>query len=239
IEPGSEALVRVGRERGYAEVYAGATARLRVRWDGFDGYLASRSKNLRRTIREDLKALDATGARLTSSSEFQREAGAMDRLYRRAYRRRNRCESPLARDFFHRLAETPSPDVVAQLTWRGARLVGISLNLPTPGLQDGTFAAFEEGDRGGPAYYNDLVYEPLRRACREHVAALDLGPTALYPKVLRGAVLRPRTTLVRGTTPLAHRALRALGGLVSRRQEWKERRALGRLWGPRCFEEAE
>ena len=115
----------------------------------------------------------------------------------------------------------------------------MSLNVWTPDVLDGTFAAFAPAYRGGPAYYNDLCYAMVRLACAEGVAAIDLGASALHAKVLRGAVLRRRMTLIRGTTPGRHRALCVLGGLVARRVEAKERRALGQLWGPRCFAEEE
>jgi hypothetical protein len=63
--------------------------------------------------------------------------------------------------------------------------------------------------------------------------------SALYPKVLRGARLRRRVALVRGTGPVTHRMLAALGASVARRQAAKERRMLGPLWGPRCYEDGE
>ena len=63
--------------------------------------------------------------------------------------------------------------------------------------------------------------------------------SALYPKVLRGARLRRRVALVRGSSPAVHQALAALGKAVAWRQEAKERRMLGALWGPRCYEDGE
>jgi hypothetical protein len=94
---------------------------------------------------------------------------------------------------------------------------------------EGTLAAFAQGFLAGPVYHNDLVYEPLRVACAEGIGAVDLGPTALYPKVLRGGRLRRRRTLALGISRPVHAALRALGPLVARRTEWKERRSLESL----------
>nr|MBA3318897.1 hypothetical protein [Gemmatimonadales bacterium] len=88
----------------------------------------------------------------------------------------------------------------------------------------------------GPAYLNDLIYEPIRLACRSGISTIDLGMSALYPKVLRGARLRRRVALVRGTGPAVHQVMAALGAAVARRQEAKERRMLGPLWGPGCYE---
>lgn len=230
VDPDATELLEVGRERGYSAVYAGASARISVEWNSFDHYLASRSKNVRRTIKADLRAIRSSGLRTELTSDFRGAVPAMTTLFRQAFRRRNLREAPVHPDLFARLGQHPSSGIWAQLTWSGTRLVGSSLNLMTPDLLEGTFTAFSAEHRRGPAYYNDLCYEPIRVACRERIAAIDLGATALYTKVLRGAVLRRRIMLIRGTTPARHRLLGTLGRLVARRTEWKERRALGPLW---------
>ena len=163
----------------------------------------------------------------------------MDRLYREAYTRRNGQAPRVAPGYFERLAAFTAPGVVAQLARAEGRLVGGSLNLAAGALVDGTFAAFGGDERGGPAYLNDLVYEPIRLACAHRIPTIDLGMSALYPKVLRGARLRRRVTLVRGRGPAIHQVLVALGAAVARRQAAKERRMLGPLWGPKCYEDGE
>jgi predicted N-acyltransferase len=163
----------------------------------------------------------------------------MDALYRAAYRRRNGRDPRLSPIWFRRIAEEPALGIAAMLTWKGGQLAGTSLNLAAGEVLDGTFTAFRPDVHGGPAYVNDLVYEPIRLACARGIETVDLGMSALYPKVLRGARLRRRVALVRGANPVVHQALAALGQVVARRQEAKERRMLGALWGPRCFEDAE
>lgn len=239
VDPADEAVIAVARERGYAVVPAGATARLRVWWESFDDYVASRSKSVRRTIRADLAALEAAGLESGSSADFRNRAEAMDLLYRAAYRRRNGRDARVAAGWFQRLAAEPTPQIVALLTSSGGRLAGTSLNLAAGAVLDGTFAAFGPREHGGPAYLNDLVYEPIRLACARGIGTIDLGMSALYPKVLRGARLRRRVALVRGFGPAMHQVLAALGAVVARRQEAKERRMLGALWGPRCYEDGE
>jgi predicted N-acyltransferase len=239
VDAARQDLVDVARARGYAVRYAGATAWLPVQWDSVAEYVASRSRNLRRTVRADLRAFAAAGLRTALVSDFRREAPGMDRLYREAFRRRNGRPAPTPPDLFGRLARPAWAERAAQLTWAGDRLVGTSLNVWTPDVLDGTFAGFAPEHRGGPAYYNDLCYEPIRLACALGIAAIDLGASALHAKVLRGAVLRRRVVLIRGVLPCTHRLLRALGTLVARRVEAKERRALGPLWGPRCFADEE
>jgi predicted N-acyltransferase len=239
LETGHESLIAFARERGYAVLYAGVTTRLRVRWSSLEEYAASRSKAVRRTIRGDLAAFRDAGLRLTATPDFRAAAPAMEALYRAAYRRRNERDPRLPLGFFARLAEVPTPGLFAQLTWSGERLVGCSVNLAAGDVLEGTFAAFAPGLPAGPAYLNDLVYQPMRTACREGIDEIDLGSSALYAKVLRGARLRRRMVLVRGTGPVMHRVLRRLGRAVARRQEEKERRMLGPLWSPRCYDDGD
>jgi len=239
VDPADDVVIALARERGYAVIDAGATARLRIWWGSFDEYVASRSKSVRRTIRSDLAALGTGGLETVSTSAYRAQAAEMDALYRNAYRLRNGRDARIAPGYFERLASPPTPGISAQLTSSSGRIVGMSLNLAAGSVMDGTFAAFASPVHGGAAYLNDLVYEPIRLGCRLGIPALDLGMSALYPKVLRGARLRRRAALVRGTGPAIHQVLVALGAAVARRQEAKERRMLGPLWGPTCYEDAE
>jgi predicted N-acyltransferase len=239
VDAGQQELIACARDRGYAVLYAGATARLQVRWGSFDEYVSSRSKSVRRTIRADLAAFRDSGLQAVTATDFRAAAPAMESLYRDAYRRRNEREPRIPDRFFERLAEAPTPGLFAQLVWSGERLVGCSVNLAAGGVLEGTFAAFAAGYEGSPAYLHDLVYQPLQYACRERLSALDFGSSALYPKVLRGARLRRRMVLVRGTGRLMHRVLGRLGRTMARRQEEKERRMLGPLWSPACYEDEE
>ena len=237
VDTGCDRLIDVARDRGYAVLYAGATATLRVRWPSFEEYVSSRSKDVRQMIEADIASIGSAGLRTTVTSDFECDASQMDRLHRDAFRRQNGRESPVAPHFFQQLGRRQTPGIWAHLTWHGDRLVGTSLNLTTPERLDGTFAAFTPEHRSSGVFFNDLCYEPLRVAIREGVSSIDLGPTALYAKVLRGAVLQRRMILIRGTTPRRHRLLSMLGHMVARRTQQQERKALGALWGPRCFVE--
>jgi predicted N-acyltransferase len=235
VDSSCRRLLEIGRERGYAVHYAGAAARLPIRWSSFDEYIATRSKSVRRTIKSDLETMRSNGLRANFLSDFGHVAAAMDDRYRQAFRRRNGREASLSPDFVAELATRPTPGIQALVTMSDDRLVGTSFNLMGPDLLDGTLAGFAPEYHAGPVYYNDLCYSPIKLAIRERIAAIDLGPTALYAKVLRGAVLRRRMVLVRGTNRARHRLLSVLGALVGQRAEYKERRALGRLWGARCY----
>jgi predicted N-acyltransferase len=239
VDAGDQTLIGCARERGYTVLYAGATARLPVRWGTLEEYVASRSKSVRRTVRADLAAFASAGFHAVAATDFRAAAPAMEALYRDAYLRRNEREPRIPPRCFERLAETPAPGLFAQLTWSGERLVGCSVNLAVAGVLEGTFAALAAGHEGGPAYLHDLIYQPLQFACRQGISAIDLGSSALYPKVLRGARLRRRMVLVKGSGRLMHRVLRRLGRTTARRQEEKERRMLGALWSPAVYEDDE
>lgn len=216
-------------QAGYLDAYAGCTARLAVEWPSFDEYVASRSKSLRRTIRGDLRWLAERRVRSVMSDDFRAHAAAMAALYR-ASDGSHRGRTPAVPDaLFAQLANQPTNGLWGQLAFVDDRLVGSSISVAAGGVMEGTLAAFAPGFLGGPVYHNDLVYEPLRVACARGTAALDLGPTALYPKVLRGGRLRRRRSLVMGTSAPVHAALRALGPLIGHRTEWKERRSLASL----------
>lgn len=219
-------LIDHARRRGYAALYAGAAARLDVPWAGLDEYVASRSKSVRRTVRAELRTLTAGALRTEVREDFRDIAQRVQVLQLDALRARNGRETQVTPELFARLAAEPMPGLWAQLTWAGERLVGASINLAAGTVIDGTFSAVAPSYQATPVYYGDLVYTPVRIACARRFAAIDLGPTALVPKVLRGARLYRRITLIRGTTAASHRTLTALGGVVSAWTVRKERRRL-------------
>jgi predicted N-acyltransferase len=229
VDEGRARLRDFARRAGYLDSYAGSTARLAVEWPSLDDYIASRSKSLRRTIRGELRSIAERGTRTVMTPDFRAHAGEMAALYR-ATNGKHRGRSPVVpASLFEHLAENPGEGLWGQLTFHEGRLVGSSVSVAAGGVMEGTFAAFAPGFLAGPVYHNDLVYEPLRVACAQGIGCVDLGPTALYPKVLRGGRLSRRRTLARGMSRPVHGALRALGPLVARRTEWKERRSLESL----------
>jgi predicted N-acyltransferase len=238
VEEGNERLIDYARRRGYAAMYAGASARLDVIWSGLDEYVASRSKSVRRTVRAELRAFEGGDLRTEAVEDFRASAPWIEALHRSSFRARNGRAMPLAPEFFARLAAEPTSGLWAQLTWRADQLVGASINLAAGSVMDGTFSAVGDGHQGTPVYYRDLIYEPVRIACAQGLAAVDLGSTALVPKVLRGARLYRRIALVRGMTPGVHRALTALGRMVAAWTARKERRRLEAAGGRQVRGEA-
>lgn len=226
-----ERLLRVGQARGWIQIYAGSTARLTIRWGSFDDYLASRSEELRGSIERELEWLRREAVQSTCLPDFGAAVAQIDGLWGKEFPCRHGKESAVS-GFFRALADPADPGIAAQLTSKEGRLIASGLGLAGRQMLDVAFPAFDSEVQGGPVYFNNLVYLPIRMACAAGVSALDLGPTALHPKVLRGATLHRRMTLIRGTTTACHQLLRAIGELAGRRQQWRERRALRWLTFP-------
>jgi predicted N-acyltransferase len=230
------ALLRVAEQRGYARAFAGSTARIRVEWNGFDEYVASRSRNVRRTIRHELRRLREAGIDLRAGHDFRSAAPAAGSLYRDGFKRRNGYPPSLEVDFFARVAEQADESLWAQTAWQGDALIGASLNMVAGGRVDGGMAGFAPSAVESAVFAADLVYEPVRIACERGYRTIELGPTALQAKLLRGAVLVPRYTIVRGTNRTFHSALLPLAAVVDAWTRRKERRALGRFLRPEGHE---
>jgi predicted N-acyltransferase len=219
-------VLRIAARRGYARAFAGLTARLEVEWHSFDEYLTSRSRNVRRTIRREIRALSEAGIEMRATHDFRSIAPAIDSLYRDGYQRRNGRLPVLDREFFPRLAELADDSLWVQAAWQGGVLVGASVNMVAGGRVDGGLAAFGPGGAQSALFAADLVYEPLRIAFARDYGALELGPTALQAKTLRGATMKARFALVRGMGRGVRAAVVPLAAATDAWTRHKERKAL-------------
>jgi hypothetical protein len=183
----------------------------------------ARPRRLRREPEQERPPHDPRGLRTEAAHDWRHAADHAEQLFRDAFRRRNGRWPRLEPHLFAELAAIPTPGLWAQLTWRGGRLVGFSFNLEAAGVVDGTFAALADVPERGAIYANDLVYQPVALGAAAGYRRLELGPTALRAKRLRGATLHPRVTLVRGASRALRVLLRGLAVGVRVRTAWKER----------------
>lgn len=219
----------VARRRGYRESFANSEAVLDVAWSSPEEYLASRSKNVRRTLRNELAWVHDQGIRVTWETDLRPHADTFDALYRASYVSRNSRVARLAPHFFAELASQQSPGVRMQCAWLGSKLLEMAVALDGGGALDLCLSAQSDETRNGFLYQHCLCYDPIRAAIAGGLTRIHLGPSALYPKVVRGARLQSRLTLVRGTTPVARAALRVVSPLTDVRNRAKHRRLLGKL----------
>lgn len=219
----------VARRRGYLESFANSEAVLDVEWSSADEYLESRSKGVRRTLKQEIAWVNEQGIRVHWEDDLRAHVPALDALYRSSYGARNGRPPALPRSFFAELATQRSPGVRVQCAWRGAELLEMAIALDGGGALDLCLSAQSDETRNGLLYQHCLCYDPVRAAIADGLTRIHLGPSALYPKVLRGARLERRLTLVRGCTAPARGALRALAPVVGARNEMKQRRRLAAI----------
>ncbi len=223
------AIRAAAHRRGYRESFANSEAVLDVAWSSPEDYVASRSKNVRRTLRNELAWVHDQGIRVTWETDLIALAETFDAHYRASYVVGNKKVAALPPRFFAELAAQQSAAVRVQCAWRGTTLLKMAVALDGGGALDLCLSAQSDETRNGLLYQHCLCYDPVRVAIASGITRIHLGPSALYPKVVRGARLQSRLTLVRGLTPAARAAVRAFSPLIDARNRAKQRRILGKL----------
>ncbi|HEY8793567.1 MAG TPA: peptidogalycan biosysnthesis protein [Gemmatimonadaceae bacterium] len=226
------AIRGAARRRGYYESVTSPEAVIDVTWSSPEEYLGSRSKNVRRTLHNELAWVHDQGIRVTWESDLRPHAGAIDALYRASYATRNGGVARLDPRFFAELASQRSPGVRVQCAWHGSTLLEMAIALDGGGVLDLGLRAHADDTGNGLLHQHCLCYDPVRAAIAGGVTQIHLGPAALYSKIVRGARLKTRLTLVRGMTPAARAALRVLSPLTDVRNRRKQRRLVGKLTAP-------
>lgn len=229
VSASATAIREAARLRGFRESFANSEAVIDVEWSSPEEYIASRSKNVRRTLRNELAWVHDQGIRVSWESDLRPHATTLDALYRASYVARNGRVANLAPDFFEQLARQRSHGVRVQCAWKGQALLEMAVALDGGGAMDLTLSAQSDETRNGLLYQHCLCYDPIRAAIAGGLTRIHLGPSALYPKLLRGARLNSRVTLVRGLTPAARAAVRVLAPLTNARNRAKHRRLVARL----------
>lgn len=229
VSEDATAIRQAARVRGYRESFANSEAVLDVDWSSPEEYITSRSKNVRRTLRNELAWVHDQGVRVSWESDLRAHANTFDAMYRASYLARNGREANLPQLFFKKLAAQQSPGVRVQSAWRGEKLLEMSVALDGGNEMDLCLSAQSDETRNGLLYQHCLCYDPVRAAIAGGLTRIHLGPSALHPKLLRGARLETRYTLVRGCTAAARAALSVLAPVTHSRNRSKQRRLLGKL----------
>jgi predicted N-acyltransferase len=229
VDANATVIREAARLRGYRESFATSEAVMDVAWSSPEEYLSSRSKNVQRTLRNELAWVHDQGIRISWESDLRPHASALDALYRGSYVTRTGRVANLPADFFNELAKQRSAGVRAQCAWKGQALLGMAVALDGGDALDIGLSAESDETRRGLLYQHCLCYDPVRVAIDDGLTRIHLGPGSLYAKLLRGARLNTRMTLVRGLTPTARVALRVLAPLTNARNAAKHRRLLSRI----------
>jgi predicted N-acyltransferase len=229
VDASATAIREAAHLRGYRESFANSEAVIDVDWDSAEEYLESRSKNVRRTLRNELAWVHDQGIRVTWETDVRAHAETFDAFYRASYVARNGRVATLAPDFFTALAKHRSKGLRVQCAWKGETLLEMAVALDGGGALDLCLSAQSDETRNGLLYQHCLCYDPVQVAIADGLERIHLGPSALYPKVLRGARLSARVTLVRALSPAARVAVRVLAPLTGARNRAKQRRLVARI----------
>jgi predicted N-acyltransferase len=224
VDGNATTIREAARLRGFRESFANSEAVIDVDWSSPEEYIASRSKNVRRTLHNELAWVHDQGIRVSWESDLRPHVATFDALYRASYVARNGRVANLASNFFDELATQRSRGVRVQCAWKGETLLEMAVALDGGGALDLCLSAQSDDTRNGLLYQHCLCYDPIRVAIAGGLSRIHLGPTALHPKLLRGARLNSRVTLVRGLTPAARAAVRVLAPLTNVRNQAKHRR---------------
>jgi predicted N-acyltransferase len=229
VDENSQSIREVARRLGFRESFASSEAVIDVEWSSPEEYIVSRSKNVQRTLRNELAWVHDQGIRVSWETDLRALAGTFDAFYRASYVARNRRAAALSPQFFSELAAQNSTGVRVQCAWKGTTLLEMAVALDAGGALDLCLSAQSEETWNGLLYQHCLCYDPVRAAIAGGLTRIHLGPSALYPKLVRGARLKSRFTLVRGLTPTARAALSVLAPVTNARNLAKQRRLVGKL----------
>lgn len=227
VDASANTIRETARARGYRESFARAEAMIDVEWRSPEQYLASRSRNVQRTLRNELAWVHDQGIRISWESDLTPHAETFAALYRASHLARTGHAANLASNFFSELAKQRSPDIRVQCAWKGTTLLEMAVALDGGGRLDLCMSASGETSHA-LLHQHCLCYDPIRVAIEGGLSPIHLGPGALYAKLLRGARLNTKVSLVCGLTPVARAAVRVLAPVTNARNRAKHRRLVGR-----------
>lgn len=173
-----------------------ANASIEVRWDSFEGYLASLPSRRRSNVRREVKLFSDPDLSLSTAplGECYQEIAPLATEHLRRY------GSAITADLMEkRLAEQVAYlDGVSRviLCRKGRGLVGFALFYEWEKHLYARMVGMSTDAKRYAAYFNLTYYQPLRQATEEGLRQLHLGPDSYEAKLLRGARLLPLWSVV-------------------------------------------
>lgn len=183
-------------------LFSGSCASLRVRWTSFEGYLDWLPRRKRENVRRGVRQFESRGfdVRVGRLSEWLSQAAPLMVNLLHKYGQSDTLEQ-VTRYLAAQVQDLDDQSVVFTASDQG-RLVAFVHFYQNGERLVARSAGFDyEATDGSSAYFNLLIYEPLRYALAHGYRVLELGTTADAAKMLRGATLEPRWSLV---LPPAH-----------------------------------
>ncbi|WJZ03661.1 GNAT family N-acetyltransferase [Corynebacterium freiburgense] len=218
-------LVRVLQKRGYIGCVVTAQCEIPVPENGFEGYLSGLSGDRRRKVRKELAGFERSGfvVRRLGADALNDDALAwrMAELQANQLKRYGHNVSvERLRGIVEQAATSLSPWARVVVAEREGEVEAFVLS-----YADGTtiypkMAGWTEAARQAGCYFVLGYYEQIKQAGEAGLRVVNMGPEAFYPKVRRGAQLRPRMMFVRtagGEIPGLRETMESLDALHRRR----------------------
>ncbi len=179
--------------------FARTTAELEVRWQDFDGYLATlRSRNTRGTVRSERNRNARSGVVIRSVGVDAVSARALQRFGEAHYRRKNGVDAGLPADMLERALPRMADHVtILEAVRAGTRCAMLAVvrsgRVAWPG-----WLGIEAADRPNDfTYFNLGYYELVHRAPALGIERILYGNSVIDAKLARGASRMPMRFVVR------------------------------------------
>ena len=190
-------LDRLLSSRGYLRCVVGAECYLPVTWSSFDGYVDSFSTRRRRTIRHEMAALAAAGARvdLHGAEVLGPELASLELQWRGKYARGADHAGTLAD--YAELQRHFGDGLRVFVASREGRALGFTVFLERDRTWYSRFGGFDYSAGKLYLYFNLLFYHPLQAALDRDITCIRHSIGAYETKRSRGCMLRNVLAYVR------------------------------------------
>jgi uncharacterized protein len=211
----SDAVLRPALAAAGYQAFAGdGCCTLEVRWNDFDGYLASLPGRRRRDVRQELDRLAAAGVQLAVGPLSPERVPELARLEQNLLRRHGNPRQPEAVErSLARLASRFAGSALVSTATRGHQALGFLVLLPWRDELHARNAGFDR-EAGGdlPLYFGTCFYAPVAHAIEHGFNVIDYAGGAADAKLARGCRLVPQLLFVRAFDPALDACLAGLAG---------------------------
>ncbi|MFJ3928928.1 GNAT family N-acetyltransferase [Streptomyces sp. NPDC090029] len=164
---------------------------------GLEGYINGLQQRRRTRIRREMRQFAESPCEITQAPLGEVCGELAGLLVQNLRKYGDGVDERVLADMFRRYGEVLGDDVQVILARLDGRAVAyVSLYRWKQALYARSWGGDPQVARDAALYFNLVYYEPIRMAARLGVSALHLGILAYEAKVLRGARLEPRWTLL-------------------------------------------
>jgi predicted N-acyltransferase len=194
-------LLSALRGRGYNCTDSSPLAHLDIRWRSFEEYLrflATISRNSKRTVSEQIKGLRRSGIRIERIVDVSRHSARLHELMNAHCLRYNGISFPFTAAFFSHLKEQLGDDAVIYAAVRDDTLLGACIMIRRRRVGSVRMIGVDRAAAGNSfIYFNIAYYAPIRDAIEWGIERLYFGTTMYEIKLRRGCRMARMFTLHR------------------------------------------